>query len=168
MNLLKAKQLLTMTGCALITMTAAHTQDAPLPANYIRVHAPYAQTIVVAEMEKHKSEIQKIGLHAVPPAASDNVIIASNIPAKIGKKSSAPDMQIIAAGKPHLLRDEKGKFFDLAFPIADASGGDIGGGLLVMEVPYADASSEEAALRIGAAIRDELQKQIPGKEALYR
>ncbi|SEF65076.1 hypothetical protein SAMN05421819_0702 [Bryocella elongata] len=143
-------------------------QPQTLPSNYIRVSAPYAEKIVVAAMKRHSSQIQKIGLHAVPPQASDNVIIASNLPEKIGKKNSASDMEILAAGKPHLLRDEKGKFFDLAIPVHDKAGRDIGGGLLVMEVPYADAASESEAMHIGLAIRDELQRQIPSKESLYR
>jgi hypothetical protein len=158
-----------LTGVCLVFMAgSAQAQQQALPPNYIHVSAPFAQKIVVADMQEHSNEIQKIGLHAVPPDASDNVIIACNIPAKIGKKSSAPDMEVIAAGKPHLIRDEKGKFYDLAFPIHDREGRDIGGGLLVMEVPFADASNEEQALRIGGAIRDQLQKQIPNKWALYR
>ena len=168
MNSYTLKRHFTVTACVCVLLATGYAQEVPVPANYIRVQAPYAQTIVVAEMEKHKNEIQKIGLHAIPPGATENVIIASNLPAKIGKKSSASDLLILAARKPHLLRDEKGHFFDLAFPISDSEGRDIGGGLLVLEVPYADASSEDAALRIGAAIRDELQKQIPSKDDLYR
>jgi hypothetical protein len=143
-------------------------QPNPLPPNYVRVAAPYAQKIVVKAMQKHSNQIQKIGLHAVPPQASDNVIIASNLPEKIGKKNSASDMEILAAGKPHVLRDEKGTFFDLAIPIQDKAGHDIGGGLLVMEVPFADAPSEDEAMHIGLAIRDELQREIPSKDSLYR
>ncbi len=37
-----------------------------------------------------------------------------------------------------------------------------------MEVPYTKASSEEEALRIGVAVRDDMQRQIPSKEALYK
>src|ERR1700758_272851 len=154
-------------ACVFFIAAAVYAQQ-PSPANYIHVSAPFAQKIVVEEMQQHGNQIQKIGLHAVPPAATDNVIIACNIPAKIGKKSSAPDMAILAAGKPHLLRDEKGKFYDLAFPIQDKKGRDIGGGLLVMEVPFANAANEEQALQIGGAIRDELQGKISSKDALYR
>jgi len=168
MTLHSVKKLAIAAVCALFTVIVAHGQNASLPANYIHVDAPYAQKIVVAEMARHSNQIQKIGLHAVPPDANDNVIIASNLPSKIGKKSSAPDLAILAAGKPHVLRDEKGHFYDLAFPIADANSGDIAGGLLVMEVPFAHASSEDEALKIGQMIRDELQSQIPGKAALYR
>jgi len=38
----------------------------------------------------------------------------------------------------------------------------------VMEVPFTKASNEEEAIKIGVAIRDEIQKQISGKKALYK
>jgi hypothetical protein len=37
-----------------------------------------------------------------------------------------------------------------------------------MEVSYTKASNEEEALRIGVAIRDDVQRQIPNKKALYQ
>jgi hypothetical protein len=37
-----------------------------------------------------------------------------------------------------------------------------------MEVPFTKASSEDEAIKIGVAIRDDIQKQIPGKKALYQ
>jgi hypothetical protein len=36
-----------------------------------------------------------------------------------------------------------------------------------MEVPYAKANSEEEALKIGIGIRDEVQRQIRSKKAMY-
>jgi hypothetical protein len=139
----------------------------PLPANYIRVNAPFAERIVVAEKARH-DEIKKLGLHAVPPEAADNVIIANADPQKIGKKSSAADMEKLAAAKPAVVRIDKDSVFDLLLPITDVGGGDLNGGFLVMEVPYSRAANEEEALKIGIAIRDELQKQIPSREALYQ
>jgi hypothetical protein len=168
MNLNFANKLMIATCCVLFSALNALGQGTTQPANYIHVNAPYAQKIVVAEMSKHSNEIQKIGLHAVPPGATDNVIIAANLAAKIGKKSSPTDLQIVAIGKPHALRDEKGHFYDLSLPIADRDGKDIGDGFLVMEVPFANATSEEQALKIGAIIRDELQRQISSRDALYR
>ncbi len=139
----------------------------PLPANYIKVNAPFAERIVVAE-KAHHDEIKKLGLHAVPPEAADNVIIANADPQKIGKKSSAADMQKLATAKPVAARIDKDGVFDLLLPITDAKGRDLNGGFVVMEVPYSRAANEEEALKIGIAIRDELQKQIPSREALYQ
>ena len=72
-------------GARVFLIAAAVYAQQPSPANYIHVSAPFAQKIVVEEMQQHGNQIQKIGLHAVPPAATDNVIIACNIAAKIGK-----------------------------------------------------------------------------------
>jgi hypothetical protein len=71
------------------------------------------------------------------------------------------------------IRLDKDQTFDLLIPITDSKGGDIDGGdidggFVVMEVPYSKASNEEAALKIGVGIRDEVQRQIPSKSALYQ
>ncbi len=118
-------------------------------------------------MAQH-SDIGKLGIHAVPPAATDNVIIACNIRSKNGKKSSAADLEKLAAGKPVADRVEKEQIFDLMLPMTDAHGGDLDGGFVVMEVPFSKASSEQEALAIGVKVRDELQAQIPNKAALYQ
>ena len=120
------------------------------------------------EVKSRHAEIKKLGLHAVPPGATDNVIIGSETPSKIGKKSSPADLDKLAQHKPIALRVEKDGIYDLLLPITDAHGSDLNGGFVVMEVPFANASSEDEALRIGARIRDELQAKIPNKSALYQ
>lgn len=37
-----------------------------------------------------------------------------------------------------------------------------------MEVPYSNGNNEEEAIKIGLVIRDDLQRQIPSKKALYQ
>jgi hypothetical protein len=147
--------------------TFAQSAPTQAPAIYIHVDAPTAQRIVVAEKAMHP-EIVKIGLHATPPNAKDNVIIANDIPSKIGKKSSDVDMQKLAIGKAVAVRIEKDSIYDLLLPITDLRGGDLDGGFLVMEIPFAKAANEEEALKIGIAIRDELQSKIVSKSALYQ
>lgn len=139
----------------------------PLPANYILVDAPKAQSLVVAEKARHP-EIVKLGLHATPPDATDNVIIANDLTGKIGKKSSAADMEKLAAGKAVAIRVEKDSIYDLLLPITDAHGGDLDGGFVVMEVPFSRAANEQEALKIGVVVRDELQARIENKAALYQ
>lgn len=137
------------------------------PSTYMHVSAPLAQSILVRVKARH-DDIVKLGLHAVPPNSADNVIIANIAPQKIGKKSSAADLEKLAQNKPIAVRLDKSQTFDLLIPIADASGGDLDGGFVVMEVPYSKAANEDEALRIGIGIRDEVQSQIPSKAALYR
>jgi hypothetical protein len=153
-------------GFALV-LSAGNAQTAPAATNLIHVDAPTAQRLILAELNKHP-EIVKIGLHAVPPSATDNAIIACSIASKIGKKSSPSDMENLAAGKPVSKRIDKEKIFDLMLPITDAHGGDLNGGFVVMEVPFDKATNEQEALKIGIAIRDELQSAIPNKAALYQ
>jgi hypothetical protein len=143
------------------------TAQQPLPANYIRVEAPMAQRLTVAT-KQHHPEIVKLGLHATPPSATDNAIIGSDAPAKIGKKSSDKDMQKVAAAKENAERIEKDGIYDLFLPLTDAKGRDIGQGFVVMEVPFKNASSPEQALKIGEKIRDEIQSEIPSRNALYQ
>lgn len=133
----------------------------------LHVDAPFAQSLVDKTMARHK-DIGKLGIHAVPPGATDNVIIACNIRSKNGKRSSAADLEKLAAGRPVAARVDDEKIFDLLIPMTDARGGSLDGGFVVMEVPFSKASTEAEALKIGVAVRDELQARIPSKASLYQ
>lgn len=164
------KTLLACLLCVSVAPVAMQAQAAKSPkdpSNYIQVSAPLAQSILVKVKAGH-DDIVKLGLHAVPPGASANVIIANITPSKTGKKSSAADLEKLAQNKPIAVRLDKAQTFDLLIPISDANGGDLDGGFIVMEVPYSKASSEEEALKIGVGIRDEVQRQIPSKSAMYQ
>lgn len=157
-----------------VAPVAAFAQDKPAkapaqdPSTYMHVHAPYAEELVNKVKAAHNDELVKLGIHAVPPGETDNVIIANITPSKIGKKSSAGDMRNLATGKPVAKRLNKDKTFDLLLPLTDAKGRDLNGGFVVMEVPFTKASNEEEAIAIGVAVRDDVQKQIPSKKALYK
>ena len=132
---------------------------------YVPVNAPYAQEIILVAMKAHP-ELQKLGLHAIPPGQNDYAIIANGIPSKIGKKSSDADLGVLHAGKPTVKRDDKGRFFDLCLPISDAAGNGVG--ITVMEIPYAHATGEEDALAKAAIVRDELQRKIANRDQLFQ
>lgn len=158
-------------GCLLLGLVpvAVHSQtpvtkhSSPL----VHVNAPLAQALVDKTMAGH-NEISKLGIHAVPLGAMDNVIIACNIRSKNGKKSSPADLEKLAAAKPIAARIDKEQIFDLLIPMTDAHGGDLNGGFVVMEVPFSKAENEAEALKIGVAIRNEIQSQIPSRDAMYR
>ena len=99
--------MLKLTQVFVATAAAAAAQTVYFPVN-----APYAQDLVVATKNAHP-ELQKLGLHAIPPGQSDYAIIANAITSKIGKKSSAADLTVVRTGKATVKRDEAGKFFDL-------------------------------------------------------
>jgi len=141
-----------------IAVTAAAQQ-------LISVHAPNAQALVLKTKAAH-SGIHKIGIHATPPDSSENVIIAADIPSKIGKKSSAKDMELLASGKPSVTKVDKDQIYDLLMALADDQGRPVG--FVVMEIPLTMASDEQDALRKGMAVRDEMQKQIKSKAELFQ
>uniref|UniRef100_UPI0035CB49BA hypothetical protein n=1 Tax=uncultured Sphingomonas sp. TaxID=158754 RepID=UPI0035CB49BA len=151
----------------LATTAVAQSSPEPLPANYIRVTAPLAQRLTTQLLAAHP-EIKKLGLHATPVGATDNAIIGSDTPGKIGKKSSAPDMVHLASGKDFVTRIDKDGIYDLLLPITDRKGKSIGDGFIVTEVPIDKVAGPEEALKIGAAIRDEMERLIPSKAALYK
>jgi DNA-binding beta-propeller fold protein YncE len=133
------------------------------PAN-IAISAPYAQNLIVATKAAHP-ELQKLGLHVIPPGRGDYFIIANAIPGKIGKQSSAADVSVITSQKPSVKKVEKGEFFDLGLPISDAAGRPIG--MCVMEIPFASARDESEALAKAGAVRDELRQKISSHAQLF-
>ncbi|WP_446744194.1 hypothetical protein [Silvibacterium acidisoli] len=157
-----------------VAPSAIFAQDKPAkapaqdPSTYMHVHAPFAEDLVNKVKAAHNDELVKLGIHAVPPGETDNVIIANITPSKIGKKSSEGDLKNLATGKPVAKKLDKDKTFDLLLPLTDAKGRDLDGGFVVMEVPFTKASDEEEAIKIGVAVRDDIQKQIPSKKALYK
>jgi hypothetical protein len=129
-------------------------------AIYLPVDAPYAQDLVVATKNAHP-ELQKLGLHAIPPGQKEYAIIANAIPGKIGKQSSAADLSVVNSDTPTVKKDERGKFFDLCLPLSDAAGRPLG--IAVMEIPYTFAKDPDDALAKATAVRDQMQKQIASR-----
>ncbi len=123
---------------------------------YLPVNAPFAQDLVSAEIKAHP-ELQKLGLHAIPPGQQDYAIIANTFPSKIGKKSSAGDLSVLTSEKSTVKNDEKGKFYDLCLPVSDAAGHTIG--ITVMEIPYASAKSADDALAKATVVQEEMQRR---------
>lgn len=105
-------------------------------------------------------ELQKLGLHAIPPGFNDYAIIASSFPSKIGKKSSEADLAVVKSGKPTVQSNDPGKFFDLCLPMDDRNGDRIG--ITVMEIPFSFAANSGEALAKATAIRDEMRDRISG------
>src|SRR5215813_13479976 len=132
--------------------------------NYIPASAPYAETLVVNTKAKHK-ELQKLGLHAIPPGQHEYAIIANIYPEKIGKKSSTGDIDVVTSGKPLCKQNDKEQFYDLKLPASDATGKPFG--LNVMEINFKFAKNCEDALAQAVKVRAEIQSQIPSVNALF-
>lgn len=128
----------------ILTLTLAGAAGVLAQTVYVAVNAPVAQRLVV-ETERAHPELQKLGLHAVPPGQSEYAIIANTFPSKIGKKSSLADLAVLSSGKATVKNDDRGKLFDLCLPISDAGGHSIG--ITVMEIPYSRASPSSSRHR---------------------
>ncbi|HEX4165507.1 MAG TPA: hypothetical protein VHZ55_08525 [Bryobacteraceae bacterium] len=128
------------------------------------VQAHYAQYLLTAAISAHP-ELQKMGLHVVPPGTSDELIIACSVPSKIGKKSSPGDLAAERSGKPSVKTVTEKSFYDLALPLSDAKAHPIG--MIVMEMRFAGASSAEDSIAKAQAITKKIEEQIPSREALF-
>jgi DNA-binding beta-propeller fold protein YncE len=135
---------------------------AALPAQTVNAH--YAQYLVTATMSAHP-ELQKMGLHVVAPGAQDETIVACSVPSKIGKKSSANDLEEERSGKPAVKTVIEKSFYDLALPLHDTSQRAIG--MIVMEMRFSGASDADDAVRKAQFITTEVERQIPNKDSLF-
>jgi DNA-binding beta-propeller fold protein YncE len=133
-----------------------------LPGQVVEAH--FAQHLVTQAMSAHP-ELQKMGIHVIPPGGTDDCIIACSVPSKIGKKSSPADLDVEKSGKPTVKTVNEGSFYDLALPLADAGNHPIG--MIVMEMRFSGASGPEDAVQKATAIRDNMQRQIPNLQALF-
>ena len=133
-----------------------------LPAQIVQAH--YAQYLLTTTMSAHP-ELQKMGLHAVPPRGQDEIIIACSVPSKIGKKSSAGDLEVEHAGKPSVNTVADKSFYDLALPLTDRSNHPIG--MIVMEMRFSGASSANDAIEKAKVITQDVEHQIPSRDSLF-
>jgi DNA-binding beta-propeller fold protein YncE len=147
-----------------LMLAAAVSISLPAQTAYLPVNAPYAQDLLVATKNAHP-ELQKLGLHAIPPKQQNYVIIANPITSKIGKRSSEADLSVLTSGKPTVQRNDKEKFFDLCLPISDAAG--IPLGITVMEIPYVSAKDADDALAKATIVRNEMQRKILNHDQLF-
>ncbi len=137
-------------------------QDLSPPKSSAAANKTFAQKLVDDLAAKH-SEITRIGLHLTPPQGADNIIVASNLPAKIGQKSDPEDLRAMRSGRPVVLK-EAGSF-DVTLPLHDASGKTIGA--LGLTFKPARGEQESAAIKRAKDAARELEKQIPSAAKLF-
>jgi hypothetical protein len=118
---------------------------------------------LVDELAARHAELVRIGLHVTKPNSTQNVIIASNVAAKVGQKSDPEDLKAMLTGRPVVLRE--GENFDITLPLHDSSGEIIGAIGLTFK-PKRDEQESHAVRRASDAAR-ELERQIPSKGRLF-
>ncbi len=121
-----------------------------------------AQKLVDELAGKHP-ELARIGLHVTPPHHRENIIVASNVPSKIGQKSDPEDLKTMQTGKPVVLKE--GANFDVTLPLHDASGRTIGA--IGLTFPPRNGERQSGAVQRAQAMAREVEKQIPSAAKLF-
>lgn len=134
-------------------------------SNAESVHAPFAEHLVLTMLSDHP-DLRKMGLHAVPPSGTDSLIIANGNASRIGIKSTAGDLDAVKDGKTYCSPKENGSFYNMKLPLHDASGRTIG--ILVMEIPFTSAPTQERAIHEAEEIRAELATKISDYQSLFQ
>lgn len=122
----------------------------------------FAQKLVDELAAKYPGLV-RIGLHVTPPRGSENIIVASNVPQKIGQRSDPEDLKAMQSRKPVVLKE--GDNFDVTLPLHDATGRIIGAIGLAFQPRRGE--QELDAVRRARAMAGELERQIPAKAKLF-
>jgi hypothetical protein len=118
---------------------------------------------LVDDLVAKRPGIVRVGMHLTPPNGPDNIIVASNVAAKVGQKSDPEDLQAMRTGRPVVLREDGN--FDITLPLHDSSGKLIGAiGLTIRPGP---GEQESSVTRRASGIARELGMQIPSKAKLF-
>lgn len=128
------------------------------------VDAPVAERIVLEELSKHPT-LRRMGLHVIPPGSQTMILIANGNETRLGIHTSEGDFAAVKSGKTYGPRIADGEFYNMKMQMFDSQGRRIG--ILVMEIPCTDATSEEDAARKAESIRADVAKKIPNLEALF-
>jgi len=118
---------------------------------------------LVDELAKKYPELVRIGLHVTPAGSSENIIVASNVAAKLGQKSDPEDLRAMETGRPVVLKE--GENFDVTLPLHDATGKVIGAIGLTLRPDVGEQEGD--ATRRARAIASELENQVPSKDSLF-
>ena len=116
----------------------------------------YAQELVDQTLAKNPDLLIAV-MHATPPKAKDNVIIASNI-GRLGKLADEDDLRVITTGKSNLEVNSAGNRFEVELVLRDVVGENIGALGLVW--PYREGLDKAAFEKKAEKIRDALARRI--------
>jgi iron complex outermembrane receptor protein len=126
-------------------------------------HRSFAQELVDRTAARHP-ELVSLEIHAKPPDGSDSVVVASTRRDRIGQKTAADDLQVLATGRHRIELGEANRL-EVSLPLRDSDGQPVGIAKLSLVSP---PSTEPAAvIPVTQRIRDELEEQIPSSLALF-
>src|SRR5260221_1660724 len=118
----------------------------------------YAQDLLERTALRHP-ELIEFDIHAMPPGASQSVIVASKNPGRIGKATDRDDLEVFKTGTPRVEINKVGdNNVEVAVPLEDVTGRAIG--TVEMTFPYVAGTDEDALIQKATAIKDELRRRI--------
>jgi DNA-binding beta-propeller fold protein YncE len=126
--------------------------------------AAAAERLVMKTLSAHPF-LRKLGLHGIAPGQTVSALLANGNQTRLGIRTTAGDFAAVKSATPYapLIRD--GAFYNVKFPMFDASGRHIG--LIVMEIPTSAARDQRDAIKKANAIRSEVSRQIPSLGSLF-
>ena len=122
----------------------------------------HAQKLVDDALSRHP-EVIELAVHVTPPKGKENIILASNF-GRIGKKSDAGDVKVIASGQPAAAPAAQGKRYRVQLALRDVANRTVGA--LSVGFRYRGGEDGKALLSKAEALRDELSRRIPSLESL--
>jgi hypothetical protein len=121
-----------------------------------------AQRLVDDLAGKH-ADLVRIALHLRPPSGSENIIVACNIAARVGRKSDPEDLTAMQTGQRIVLKEQGN--FDVTLPLHTASGRLIGAIGLTFK-PQGNEQESSAAER-ARKMAAEIERQITSEGRLF-
>jgi iron complex outermembrane receptor protein len=157
----------TLTQCALLAGAVAlplgAQAQAPRP-NIAETLPPvagrknYAQDLVDRTASRHP-ELIELDIHAVPPGATQSVIVAAKSRDRVGKRTDADDLAVFKSGEPRVEINKTGdNNVEVAVQLQDVTGRPVGS--VEMTFPYVAGTDEDALVKKAEEIRNGLRRRI--------
>lgn len=125
--------------------------------------APFAQKLVNQALAKHPERLA-CAIHAKPEGRR-YMIVASNF-GRIGKYDDDGDMRTMNSDKPTRSVNKAGTIYEVQDVLYDASGKTIGA--LSILFKYKEGDSKEALDKIADNTRDNIKRQLPTGDKLFK
>jgi hypothetical protein len=155
-------------GAPVAASAEHHEKNWTAPATKI-----YAQQLVDEIMADHP-ELVSVAFHGVPPGRPDTyTMFAGPWPDRIGNADDLDDIDITRKGitilnpRLHLPDDGGGRRFLVMLPLRDASGETISAIVIAYKNSSDSRKSEKDFFLSALALREELQKKIKNRAALF-
>lgn len=120
----------------------------------------YAQQLVERTVALHP-ELVELDLHMRAPGETQSVIVAAKSTNRIGKKSDPDDLDVVRTGTPFVEVNKRAdQNVEVHLPLLDVTRKVIGEVEVTFPYPPGSGLDNNALIRAGALIRDELSRQI--------